>query len=179
MKKKLFAALIISILMFGCGTSSKKDKKDKVTTKTEQVQVSVYSLDSLLMNAAELADDTVTVIGHMTHSCKFSGRRCFIVGNDPKISFRVEAKGTIGGFNRELIGSELAINGVLRERRLTKEYINQWEEQVKEKAEDGSAETCGAEISSIGSMREWMKKNNKDYFSTYFMDGLSYEIVEE
>lgn len=181
MKRKLLTAVIISALMTGCGwgTSSKKGKNDEATTKTEQTQASVYTLDSLLMNAAELADDTVTVVGYMTHTCKFSGRRCFIIGEDPNTTFRVEAKGKIGGFNRELIGSKLAIKGILKERRLTEEYIDQWEEDVRDKAEDGSVESCGAETKNFKSMRAWMKKNNKDYFSTYSMDGLSYDIIEE
>lgn len=143
-------------------------------------EVSVYKLDSLLKVADRLVDQTVTVRGFVTHTCKHSGKRCFIVGDDPNASFRVEAGGEIGGFNRELTGSELAITGIVRERRLTKEYIDQYEEEVNEKKhkEDGSAETCQAELNNINEMREWMKAHNKDYYSIYYMDGERYDVIE-
>ena len=84
-------------------------------------------------------------------------------------------------FNRELVGSELAITGVVKERRLTKEYIDQYEKDVNEKKvkEDGSAETCQAELSNISEMRDWMKKNDKDYYAIYYMDGEEFSIVEQ
>lgn len=177
MKITIFAT-VVALLMISCGSrQTKKNADDKGTTRVEQTIISTYTLDSLLANAAELIDKEVIVRGFITHTCKHSGRRCFIVGEDPNTSFRVEAKGEIGGFNRELTGSEVAITGIVRERRLTKEYIKQYEEQVREK-EDGSAESCGAEIANVLAMREWMKSNNKDYFSTYFMDGESFEVIE-
>ena len=95
-------------------------------------------------------------------------------------SVRVEAKGNIGGFNRELIGSEVIIKGILREIRLTKEYIDQAEEELKEKQgkAEGNGETYDAEMNNIQSMREWMKANNKDYYSIYYIDGTEYEVAE-
>ncbi len=176
MKRTIFA-LAITLVMISCGSRQTKKESASQETKTELTATTTYTLDALLEGAAELVDKRVTVVGSITHTCKHSGRRCFIVGEDPNTTFRVEAKGEIGGFNRELIGSELAITGTLRERRLTKEYIKQHEEQVREK-EDGSAESCGAEINNILAMKEWMKKNNKDYFSTYYMDGESFNVVE-
>lgn len=182
MKKLVFIAVIL------CCITSCGNKKTGVTEQSPESgavastqNVASYTLDSLLAVADRLVDQTVTVRGVVTHTCKHSGKRCFIVGNDQKTSFRVEAKGDIGGFNRELIGSELAITGVVKERRLTQEYIAQYEEQVKEKQakEDGSAETCQAELNNVNGMREWMKANNKDYYSTYYMDGESFNVIEQ
>ena len=101
------------------------------------------------------------------------------MGNDQKTSIRVEARGNIGGFNRELIGSELVIKGILKENKLTKEYIDQAEEELKEKqGKESNGETCDAELSNIENMRKWMKENNKDYYSIYFVEGTDYEVVE-
>ena len=44
--------------------------------------------------------------------------------------------------------------------------------------EDGSAETCQAELANISEMRDWMKKNNKDYYAIYYLDGEEFSIVE-
>lgn len=178
--KKLFLLTLILAFMASCGNKQAGQDQQQETEKTATNDVKAYKLDSLLKDADQLIDKTVTVRGFVTHTCKHSGKRCFIVGDDPNTSFRVEAKGEIGGFNRELIGSELAITGIVKERRMTKEYIAQYEEEVNEKKakEDGSAETCEAELKNIQGMREWMKANNKDYYSIYYMDGEKYDVIE-
>jgi len=180
MKKLLFIAATALILV-SCGNKTQQGATTEETATTQaNADVPTYELNKLLADADQMVDKTVIVKGTVTHTCKHSGKRCFIVGEDGKTSFRVEAKGDIGGFNKELVGSELAIKGTLKERRLTKEYIDQYEKDVNEKKakEDGSAETCQAELSNITSMRDWMKDNNKDYYAIYYMDGESYETVE-
>jgi hypothetical protein len=56
----------------------------------------------------------------------------------------------------------------------------QAEEELKEKQgkAEGNGETCDAEMNNIQSMREWMKANNKDYYSIYYIDGTEYEVAE-
>jgi hypothetical protein len=178
MKKLLFLAAILFCIT-SCSNKKTEQNQQAENNSVSEV-IKIYRLNGLLAEADQLVDQTVTVRGFVTHTCKHSGKRCFIVGDDQKTSFRVEAKGDIGGFNRELIGSELAITGVLKERRLSKEYIDQYEEQVNEKKtqEDGSAESCEAEINNIKEMRDWMKSNDKEYYSLYYMDGESYDVIE-
>ncbi len=180
MKRLLYTFCAALILVSCIGNGSKSTNKEQGAETKATTQETIYSLDELLHSAQELVETEVIVRGTVTHTCKHSGRRCFIVGDDQKTSFRVEATGDIGGFNRELIGSELAIKGMLRENRLTHEYLNAWEERVKEQEgkEDGSAESCHSETNNINEMRAWMAKNNKEYYSLYFMDGTSFEVVE-
>lgn len=175
MKKLLFIG-IISCLMVSCGN---KKTGNAAQTAEAETAVSVYKLDDLLKNANQLVGQTVKVRGHVTHTCKHSGKRCFIVGEDENVTLRVEAKGEIAGFNRELVGSELEITGVVQENRLTKEYIDQMEKETNEKKlqEDGTAETCETELANISRMREWMKEKGKDYYSIYYLDGQDYEIL--
>lgn len=178
MKKLLFITLI-TCLFISCGNKKSENAEQTAETTTTETTAKVYKLDELLTVANQMIDKTVKVRGNVTHTCKHSGKRCFIVGESGNVSMRVEAKGNIGGFNRELVGSELEITGVLKERRLTKEYIDQMEKDTNEKAlkEDGSAETCQAELNNIASMREWMKAHNKDYYSLYYMDGQDYDAI--
>ncbi|MFR9651191.1 MAG: hypothetical protein SNG35_04120 [Rikenellaceae bacterium] len=180
--KKLLYALSVVLFMASCigNTTTSNNTKSSCESASKASDTKSYKLEELLKSAEGLVDKEVIVIGTITHTCKHSGRRCFMVGDDQKTSFRIEAKGEIGGFNRELIGSELAVKGILRENRLTNEYLDAWEERVAESQgkEDGSAESCDAETANINSMREWMKRNNKEYYSLYFMDGTSFEVVE-
>lgn len=181
MKKfMIFAAM--GLLLVSCGNNRKaRQQAANAPTAAAVVISEAHEVGELLLNAEKFVDKKVTVRGYVTHTCKHSGKRCFIVGDDQKTTFRVEAKGNIGGFNRELTGSEIAITGILKERRLSREYLDRMEREVNEQkiAETGSVESCEAELANISDMKAWMKANGRDYYSTYYMDGEDYEIIEE
>jgi len=176
--KKFFLFAVLSAVLLSCGnrqpSSNASDEATSVKSET------VFELDALLPVADQELDKTVTVIGYVTHVCKHSGKRCFIVGESHEASMRIEAKGEIGGFNRELVGSKLAVTGVLQERRLSKEYIAEMEKDasLRMEGDDGDADTCAAELKNIEDMRQWMKDHNKEYYVIYFMDGLSFDELE-
>ena len=166
--KKLFFIVAAACLLTAtsCVNNGKKSEtSQEQPTAALSVNEAKY-VEDILKDAEKNVDKEVVLKGFITHTCK--------------TSVRVEAKGNIGGFNRELIGSEVIIKGILRENRLTKEYIDQAEEELKEKQEkaEGNGETCDAEMNNIQSMREWMKANNKDYYSIYYIDGTEYEVAE-
>ena len=173
--------LVIPVLCFAflCGSQHAACANPISDPADKAVADSVYTLDQLLNVADKMVDKTVKVTGKVTHTCKHSGRRCFIVNKSGDVSMRVEAKGNIGGFNRELIGSEVEITGILKEQRLSKEYVDKKEMETLEKAkkEDGSAKSCHTELKNIESIKAWMKKHNKDYFATYYIDGQDYKSL--
>ncbi|MFV0365779.1 MAG: hypothetical protein ACK5JS_04650 [Mangrovibacterium sp.] len=177
--KQLVLLAFIALGLVSCGSSSKQTEKTIAEIPAKQYEA--FDLNDYLQVAETKIGDTITVRGYVTHTCKHSGKRCFITGGDKNSSFRVEAKGEIGGFNRELTGSLLAITGVAKERRLTQEYLDQTEKDLEEKVqtEDGSAESCHSELKNIAAMREKMTELGKDYYAIYYMDGLSYEVIEE
>lgn len=181
MKRVVYlAVMVLALGLSACGNSSKK-QTNEVASDTASVSLSsAMGVEDVLAKAEENVGKEITVRGLVTHTCKHSGRRCFIVGADGKTSIRVEAKGEIGGFNRELIGSEIIVKGILRENKLSKEYIDQMEKAVNDKKaqETGSAESCESEMKNIKAMREWMKANNKEAYSVYYVDGMSYEVAE-
>lgn len=170
MNKVLFGVLIALLSFSACNNSSKKARE---TEQTDEI-----ALDNLLAQAEQLTDQNIKIKGHVTHTCKHSGKRAFLVGDNEKYTIRVEAGGKITGFDQNLVGNTLIVSGTLKERRLTKEYIDQWEEELKHKAEDGSAESCSTEMNNINDMRAWMKEHGKDHYSIYYMEGSEYEVVE-
>jgi hypothetical protein len=178
--KQLFLLTVLSVAFFSCNGNKKAETVENSDAATSaSAEIAVFDLDDLLQIADQELDKTIKVVGYVTHTCKHSGKRCFIVGESQNASMRVEAKGEIGGFNRELVGSKLEITGVLKERRLTKEYIDQMEQNVEiKKQEDATAESCAAELSSINDMRRWMKEHGRAYFSIFYMDGLDYTTLD-
>jgi len=171
--KQIFFLAVLSLILFSCNSNNKKQSETPTEVQT------AFELDNLLAIADKELDKTLTVVGYVTHTCVHSGQRCFIVGESQAVSLRVEAKGEIGSFDSELIGSKLAITGILKENRLSQEYIDEREKNVNQvKEEGGDAESCAAELSNISDMRQWMKEHDKDYYVVYYMDGLSFDILD-
>ena len=164
----LFA--VLASALFSC--SGNKKQAEIADAKVE--------LDQLIAVADQKVDNTVTVVGYVTHTCKHSGKKCFIVGESQKVSLRVEAQGDIETFSPELVGSKLAITGTLKEQHVSREYIDEWESGVilLQQSEEANQESCAAELSSISEWRKWMEDNNKDYYVLYYMDGLKYDVLD-
>ena len=169
--KQLFLFAVLTFSLFSCSGNQKKTEASTSTT---------FEVDDFLAVADQNVDKTITLVGYVTHTCEHSGKRCFVVGESQTTSIRVEAKGEIDQFTPELIGSKIAITGIIKEQHLDNEYIDGIETEVKqmEKEEDASEEDCAAELSNINDMRQWMKDNNKDFYIIYYMDGQSFEVLE-
>ena len=168
MKKLVLFAVFASVL-FAC--SGNKNQAESSSSAVE--------LDQLLTMAEQKVDETVTVIGYVTHTCIHSGKKCFIVGESQQVSLRVMAAGEIETFSADLIGSKLAITGILKEQHVSEESINEQETTVKLlENEEGMEETCAAELSNISEMRQWMADNGKDYYVMYYMDGLKFDVLD-
>ena len=169
---KQFFLFAVLVFVFSCSGGNKKQVDATVVA---------YEIENLLAVADQNVDNTVTVIGIVTHTCKHSGKRCFIESESQETSLRVEIdpEGEIELFTPELIGSTLAITGILKEHHLSEEYIDEWESSVNQiEQEGGSHEACAAELNNINDMRKWMEENGKDYFIIYYLNGLKYEVVE-
>lgn len=174
--KNLFLsiAIVAVALMSACNSNPNEQKETTKVTET-----TVYNVTDLLQDAEQNIDKEVLVAGLVNHVCSHSGRRCFIESEDGENSIRVEAKEDIPRFERELVGSHINVKGIVMEHRLSTQEIDEWEASLEtsEDPENGG-EQCAAEMNNIKEMREWMKANGKDYFSTYYIDGLSYEVIK-
>jgi len=177
--KHLLMLAFIAVLT-ACNGTGQKQKTCCANDNQVSKSSSFSSIDSLLHQAVQMRDKEVELTAVVSHTCKHAGKRCFLIDATGNETIRIEAGGAINGFNRELTGKTIRVKGILKERRLTEEYINQWAEALQEKKvkEDGSAETCAAENNNITQMREWMKSNGKDYYSIYYIDGQDYDLVQ-
>jgi hypothetical protein len=177
----IYFPFVLVFLTAGCSNPGTKPGTQAGTTHAgTDTTAQALTVSQLLEVAGQNVNKPVTIKGTVTHTCRHSGKRCFIMDTTGKQSIRIEAKGNIGGFNQELAGSEIMVNGTLREKRLNVPYIDEWEKKTiaeKEKAED-SGEHCDTELSNIKEMRGWMKAHNKNYYSIYFVDGNDYTVVE-
>jgi hypothetical protein len=179
--RKYFLVLLVAVGMMACNNSNKESGKSAETeTAVTKSTEAVFPIDELLADAEKYVDQPVKVKGYVTHTCKHAGKRCFLTDESQEVSVRVEAKGKIGGFNRELIGSEIEVEGVLHERRVSPQEIDKMEEDIAAKriSEDGSAESCDAETANVEKMRNWMKEKGRDYYAIYYIDGENFREIE-
>ncbi len=168
--KKIVILFSLALVFFACN-----GKKEKINAEKNVAQ----SVDEVVANAETNVGKTVFIKGLVNHTCKHSGRRCFLVNDDESLSIRVEAGGDIKSFDQELIGAIIKVKGTLAEKRLTSAYIDEFEAKVKaeEDTEEGG-EHCNAQMNNIRKMRKWMKEHEKEYYPIYFIEGESYEVVE-
>lgn len=178
--KKYFALLLFTTILISCGNSQKVETQEVSANAEVEKNTATFALDDLLSFADQNIDKPVSVTGYVTHTCKHSGKRCFLTGESQKFTIRVEAKGDIGGFNKELTGSKIKVDGILHEKRLSTDEINKMEQSIELKKikDDGSAESCDAETANVKKMRDWMKENGKDYYSIYYIDGENYAEIK-
>ena len=170
MQIKILVIAILSIFLVACNS--------KTQTNTGEKSVDVAQLLDVI---DQNVDQEITITGIVNHVCTHSGRRCFLIDSTGEYSIRVEASGDIESFSQEIMGSQIKVKALVREDRLSAEEITEMEAEVLEKhPEDAenNGENCSAEMANINKMRQWMKDHNKDYYAMYYVDGLSYEVVD-
>lgn len=172
--KKVIFTMVVLLGLVACNSTAKKQTEN--TEPAQAVSETSMTVDDLLASAEANLDKEVQFMGTVTHTCSHSGKRCFLQGKGD-VTIRIEAKGDIGGFNRELVGNDILVTGILKERRLSATEINEMEQAIEAKSikDDGSEASCDTERANIQEMRDWMKANGKDYFAIYYVDGTQYE----
>lgn len=186
MKKTLIVFLSL-VVFFACTSPNNKKKDDK-----SAVQV-VLTVDELQARAKDLVGKEVLVKGTVTHVCKESGARCFIMGSNEDFNMRIEA-GKIGSFSQEQMGSELEIRGILQEVKLDEEDLAEMEKAAAagESANIGHAlghdgpkmhDIDGGKHDSLDQTRKLAEMNQKlaeskeAYVPVYYLDGV--ELIRE
>lgn len=153
-----------------------------VITLSSFTTESAYTIDKLMESIETQVDKEVKVRGKINHVCRHSGKKCFIINEQGDLSMQIMAGGDIETFDKELVGSEIEAVGIVKERRIEKEQIDKNEQDAKDKMQNEESEEshkhCNAMLNNVKQMREWMEKNNKEYYAIYYIEGLKYEVVK-
>ena len=189
----LSVALLCTV---SCGNKSQKDE-NKGVTEDEQT-VAVLDVDSLLSNAEALTEQTVDVEAVCTHICQHGGGKIFLMGSDDTRTIRCEAGEEVGKFSQDCANSIVRVTGVLKEQRIDEAYLQQWEAQLENNADEkhgNSSAGCSSEQKArqeeaansteerIANFRKRIAQRNekegKNYLSFYYIDATDYKIVNE
>ncbi|MBA4410792.1 MAG: hypothetical protein Q8S54_04340 [Bacteroidota bacterium] len=186
MKKSLILIFGLSVLL-SCSNQNKQKKEDK------SAELVVLTVDELLAQGKDLVGKEVTVKGTVTHVCKESGARCFVMGSTEDISIRIEA-GKIGSFSQEQMGSDIQVSGILQEVKLDEEDLAEMEKAAEagESANVGHAlghdgpklhDVDGGKHDSVNQnkkleeMNRKLAESNEGYVPVYYLEGL--KLVEQ
>lgn len=158
-------------LMVSCGGGATQQKVEEASLKA-----SAQPIASLIGSLGEHVGDTLVVSGTVRHTCKHSGRRCFVSGEDRSKTVRIESGGNIGGFNKELIGSDIVVRGVVKEVRTTKEQLVKARADMEaQKAQGIEPESCESSIGNIDAKLAQMEQDGRDFWSDYYVQGIDME----
>lgn len=181
--KKLTFVFVAAILFVACQNSAKKattdDTESKVAESTEITQT-VFTVDEIQEKGYDFVGKEVVVSGTVSHVCRHSGKRCFLMGSNEDITIKVEAGKKIGSFSQDQMGSDLKITGTLQEIRIDDNYIAELEEEAKSESavqEEESGDHCSDELKHITELREKIEKSGRGYYSIFYMDGEKYDVI--
>jgi hypothetical protein len=149
--KKSFLLLLSFALLISCSNQSKQKKDDK------SAELAVLTVDEIQTKGKDLVGKEVLVKGTVTHVCKESGARCFVMGSTEDVSIRIEA-GKIGSFSQEQMGSDIQVRGILREVQLDEEDLAEMEKS----AAAGESANIGHALGSDAPAMHSVVGNNKD-----------------
>ena len=146
-----------------------------------KAETKAFTPEKLMAEGASLVNKEVLVQGTVSHVCKHAGKKCFLT-DDSEASVQVMAGGDIAAFDKELVGTDIVVKGIVKERRITKDQIAEQESALKETVKKAESEEkcshCSKSLDQLSQMKQWMADNSKDYYPVYFMEGISYEAVK-
>jgi hypothetical protein len=110
MMKRIFSFVILAAVIASCGNSGKKEASAKTGDTSGAVKV---EFASLVKNPDEYVGKSIIVEGKVVHVCMETGKKLFIVGENPDISLYIAAGENISKFPMELLGTNVTVEGVI------------------------------------------------------------------
>lgn len=184
--KKLSFILFGLLILAACQPS-------RQNSESSNEELLTFTVDEIQQQGDDFVGKEVVVTGMVSHVCKHSGARCFLMGSQEEATIRVEAGHQIGSFNQEQMGSDLKVKGVLQEIRIDDAYVAEMAAEIEDEGtvsdsdhamgHDGNHEVDGGDhdqdqMNQLAKMRQKIEASEKGYYSIFYLDGISSEEVE-
>ena len=108
MIRRIISFLIIAAVLSSCGNSDTKENLSQTEGSDSSAKV---EFASLVENPDYYMDKNIIVEGKVVHVCTMSGKKLFIVGDDPDVRLFIAAGEDMPKFPMELLGSEVVVEG--------------------------------------------------------------------
>ncbi|MBN1386997.1 MAG: hypothetical protein JW965_01035 [Bacteroidales bacterium] len=131
--KKILGLAIIMALFAACGNTTGEKTAAEGSESIEQV-----TFANLTENPDQYLGKEISLEGKVVHVCMHSGKKMYIVGEDPDIRLFISAGEELPKFPMDLLGSEISVTGVFQK-------IEAGAEMEKEHAGAEEGEDCETE----------------------------------
>ncbi len=174
MKKFVFIFLCILAI-----TSCKKETQNTEITDQEAIETvaeaPLLAIAEFDAKAGDFVNKEVKVKGIVDHVCKHGGKKLLLVTDEANVHVTSDSR-----FDEALIGSEIALKGVVVEERIDEAYCLKMEEDNIKSHSEGQTndEQFEAKKNHIQQYRDQMKANNTDHISNYSLEYVSLEELK-
>lgn len=104
MIRKIIPVIIVALITVSCGSRTGKEQ----AAESGAIKVEFASLAA---NPSDYIDKDVVVEGKVVHVCAHTGKKMFIVGEDPDTRLFISAGENMPKFPMELLGSTVSVEG--------------------------------------------------------------------
>lgn len=108
MMRDILTAAVITLFLASCGNKG----TEKATLVTEDTgETANVEFASLVDHPQDFVGQNISVEGKVVHVCLQSGKKMFIVGDNPDIRLFITAGEDMPKFPTELLGSQIVVEG--------------------------------------------------------------------
>ena len=111
MIKRFLSIVVVATILTSCGNSGSKQEKSKDPAGTDTTATVEFA--SLIETPDDFLNKEISIDGQVVHVCKHTGKKMFIVGENPDIRLFISAGEEVPLFEQELLGSEITVSGFL------------------------------------------------------------------
>ncbi len=183
MLKKLSLLALALLLVASCNGDKATEEAATATNADEVPQLTIAQFNA---DGEQYEGKLVEVEGIVDHVCAHSGKRIFIVGENPEDRVKIEA-GDLGTFDMALMGSKVKVQAVGAVMKIDSAYLDNWASEVN--AED-SPQNCSEEqkemagkehdtaMAQIIELRRQVAESEKGYLPVCSLEAKSLEEVK-
>jgi hypothetical protein len=110
MAKRIFLFIFIAAIISACGNTGNKGDLSKAEGQEKAAKI---EFASLVKNPDEYIGKNISIEGKVVHVCLHSGKKLFIVGEDPDVRLFITAGEDMPKFPLDLLGSEVVVEGLI------------------------------------------------------------------
>ena len=173
--KKYLAFIFIASLTVAC-SENKEDETEVAPIEITVQETPKLTLGTFAVEAANYVDNEVLVTGIVDHVCKHSGKKILLVNDEGDVHVVAETR-----FEDALVGEEIELKGIVREKRVDESYCLKMEEDNIKSHKEGETndEAYQQRIDMVKSYRDSMAVTNVDHLSYYSLDYVSSKKIAD
>lgn len=173
--KKFAFIFVLTLIFVACKNDAQKVEESVQAVQEMEAETPLLAIADFDEKAGDFVSKEVKIQGIVDHVCKHGGKKLLLVTDDGDVHITSDTR-----FDEELVGSEIALNGVVVEERIDEAYCLKMEEDNMKSHSEGksSDEQFEAKKQHIQQYREQMKANNTDHISNYSLEYVSHVEVE-